>query len=126
MSDDNGRITAAKLRIVTKDGEPVAAKRTAPAKQPKRRFAQVNINRLRDPLWQRKFAASTRLYFLLQYLTRRGARSWTLTNDDAAIVGLERRHKHESLRELEADGLVQVARKGQRNPEVTLLRPGLL
>jgi hypothetical protein len=123
---DEPKITAARLRIVANNGDVVPAKRTTPSKQPKRRFAQVNLNRLCDPFWQRKFSAATRLYFLLQYLTKRGAKSWELTNDDAAIVGVDRYRKCEGLRELEEDGLIRIVRKGRHNPEVFLLRPGLL
>jgi hypothetical protein len=125
--NDEPPITAAKLRIVTNNGKTVPSERPKSAKQPKRKrqFAQVNLDRLRDPIWQRRFSAATLLYVLLQYMTRRGAKSWVLTNDDAAIVGVDRRRKRDGLRELEADGLIRVIKKGRHNPEVVMLPPAL-
>jgi hypothetical protein len=125
MSDEP-ELTAARLRIVTNNGEAVPPKRSATPVKARRRFAQVGLDRLRDPVWQREAPARLRLYLLLQYLTKRGARSWTLTNDEAAAVGVVRQHKHRCLRELEARGLIRVIRKGGRNPEVALVPPGLL
>jgi hypothetical protein len=63
------------------------------------------------------------LYFLVQYLTKRGSREWPLTNSEAADIGLNRHHKHRYLGQLERLGLVKVSRQGQHNPVVSLALP---
>ena len=120
---DESKITAAKLRIVTNNGEAVP-RRSAPARPQKarRRFAQVDLDWFRDPAGRREISPRMRLYLLVQYLTKRGAREYALTNDDAAEVGLDRKTKHRYLRQLERVGLVKVSRRGQRNPIVSLIR----
>jgi hypothetical protein len=67
-----------------------------------------------------------RLYLVLQIRTRRGAYVVRLTNEMAAEAGLDRFQKSKCLRELEEGGLVEVAREGNRNPEVTWLPPAVL
>jgi hypothetical protein len=121
MSDEQ-KITAVGLRIVRGKGETP----TRPRRQLKREFAQINLVRFDDPIWRRRIPAWLRLYSIIQHRTKRGTRNWMLTNDDAAAAGLNRQHKYRALRELEAMRLVRVARQGRRNPEVTLVLPGLL
>jgi hypothetical protein len=147
MSDEP-KITAARLRIVTNNGEQVPDHRTAPTasarrggrmggglaeaidvshsatgKSPRQRFAQVSIDWLGDPAWQRLIPPHLRLYFLVQYLTKRGSREWPLTNSEASEIGLDRHHKHRYLGQLEQLGLVRVSRQGQHNPVVSLALP---
>ena len=125
MSDDNGNsggLSAARLKIVVDNEKP----KTAPAPNPKktkRRFAQMDISWLSHPILKRKIAPDWRLYLLLQYVTRRGARSVRLTNELAAEAGLDRHHKSRLLKQLEIQGLVKVTRRGQHNPEVAMTWP---
>jgi hypothetical protein len=84
-----------------------------------RRFAQIPLEWLSDPAWQRQIGPALRLYLVLQYATKRGARSVRLTNDLAAVAGLDRYHKSRCLRQLEARALVAVHRVGNRNSPLT-------
>ena len=65
--------------------------------------------------------APARLYFHLQYASRRGARPVRLTNNDAAQLGLGRQAKSRALQFLEKHGIVSVERVGKRSPSVTIL-----
>ena len=102
------------LYVVADDGVP------SPVRTVGRRFAQIPLEWLGDPVWQRQIAPALRLYLVLQFATKRGARPVRLTNSMAAGAGIERRHKTRYLRQLEAQDLVEVVRDGNRNPEVSL------
>lgn len=67
------------------------------------------------------FPAPARLYFHLQYASRRGARPVRLTNKDATHLGLDRRAKMRALQMLEKHGIISVERVGRQNPRVTIL-----
>jgi hypothetical protein len=57
---------------------------TVPAPKPrkaKRQFAQIDLAWLGTPAGRKGIASYLRLYLLLQFLTKRGTRSWKLTNE---------------------------------------------
>jgi hypothetical protein len=103
------------LYVVADNGRPPEPKAG------KRRFAQISLNWLSDPTWRKEISPALRLYMVLQYATKRGARAARLTIDLLAGAGIARQHKGRYLAVLEARGLIAVARDGNRNPEISLL-----
>jgi hypothetical protein len=110
-------LTAGRLRIVADNGEVVLPR----PRKAKRRFAQVDLDWLGTPAGRRGIAPPIRLYLLLQFLTRQGTRSWKLTNDEAARVGLDRHQKCRYLKRLEVDGMIRITRNGRHTSEITLV-----
>jgi hypothetical protein len=127
MNDNMERITADRLRIVvdnekTKPGARPGKSARKPKPKPKRRFAQIPLDWLGDPTWRKEIPPALRLYLVLQYATRRGTHTVRLTNDLLAEAGIARPHKGRYLGVLEARRLVAVARDGNRNPQISLLK----
>ena len=118
MSDEP--LTVARLRIVADNDAPVGTVPPKPRKA-KRQFAQIDLAWLGTPAGRKGIASHLPLYLLLQFLTKRGTRSWKLTNDEAARVGLDRHQKCDCLRRLEVEGMIIITRKGRRTSEVTLV-----
>lgn len=127
MNDNMERITADRLRIVvdndkpTSEEQPAKSSRKPKSKPKRRRFAQIPLEWLNDPYFRRRISPEIRLYLAVQYATKRGARAVRLTNGMAATVGLSRQHKAHYLRKLEAQGLIQITHRGNRNPEILLI-----
>lgn len=120
--NDEEQITADRLRIVVNnDAAEPKDRPTKSTPKLKRRFAQISLEWLSDPAWRGQIAPALRLYLVVQFATRRGARTVRLTNDMAAEAGIDRHRKSRLLAQLEARGWVKVSRDGNRNPEVCLM-----
>jgi hypothetical protein len=114
-------ITAAGLRIVVNNSKAISPK----PRKAKREFAQIDLDWLGHPVWRKGIAPHLRIYLLLQFLTKRGTRSWKLTNAEAAQVGVSRQHKYHALRRLTIEGIITSTRSGRHTSEITLvLVPG--
>jgi hypothetical protein len=123
MKDGTGKLTAARLRIVTNNSERVQLKPKARSDWQSTRedlYGQVYLARITDRAWDRFYVPAVRLYHYLEIKSFRGTRLVRLTNDMAADVGLNRHHKSYWLKQLEAWGLVTVTRFGQKTPLVTV------
>jgi hypothetical protein len=118
-------ITAERLRIAVDNdkGEP-KARPTKPTfgPRPKQRFAQIPLHWLSEPYFRKRISPEVRLYLVLQYATKRGARVVRLTNYMAAEACITRQHKTQYLRKLERQGLIRIMHDGNRNPEISLTR----
>jgi len=64
--------------------------------------------------------ARLRLYFYLQYKTRRGAKPWVLTKAEATALGLPRQNKMRDLRLLETQGLITVITRGMETATISV------
>ena len=84
-------------------------------------WAAVPLEELTDRRHDGTYSARARLLLFLRIKSRRGQRTWRLTNEDAASIGLDRPLKWRCLRYLELGGYVSVERHGQQVPVVTVL-----
>jgi hypothetical protein len=69
-----------------------------------------------------KNASSVKMLPLLLHLRwKAGGKPFKLTNGTLALVGVSRREKLRALHELESFGLIRVAWRGRKSPEITVL-----
>jgi hypothetical protein len=125
---DKPRITAARLRIVTSNGEAVVAQTASGESKRRGRkprmpkidgiFAPVTVDQLYDRRFDKVYPPKTRLYLFIVAESLRGTRPFDLTGDMIAQLGINRHHKSDYLRVLERHGLVEVIRAGKTTVRV--------
>jgi hypothetical protein len=129
----DNRLTAAKLRIVARDGASVSESGSARVSPtgPSRRgrkprmppiddlFSPITLEMLHNRQFDVIHPPITRLYHFIVAQSYRGTQPFDLTNKMAAKLGIDRFQKSRHLAELERLGLVTVIRDGQATVRVS-------
>jgi hypothetical protein len=86
-------------------------------------WTKVSMAALMDRAWDALYPPKVRLYLYLQNEVRKH-NPITLTNADAAKLGLNRQNKWRALHELETRGLITVVAQDGHQASVVLWHPG--